>query len=89
MGAGKKLLVEAFKWRRRAYVIRRRGILPFLAFQGVFRALPKGAKKPVVEGLRRKYYLARHMGIWFPVCVPRTSRVVGALVFALMEMCGV
>jgi len=82
MGVGKKLLGEAFKWRRRAHVIRRRGILPFLAFQGVFRALPKSAKKPVVEGLRirRKYHLAKRFGIWF---------VVGALVFALMGKCGV
>ncbi len=83
MGTGKNL-VEAFnfKWKRRAYVIRKRGILPFLAFQGVFRALPRGAKKPAVVGLkiRRKYYLAKHLGIWF---------VVGALVFALMGMCGV
>jgi hypothetical protein len=82
MGTGKKLLIDAFKWRRRAHVIKRKGLLPFLAFQGAFRALPKGAKRPVVEGmrLRRKYHLAKHLGHWF---------LVGALIFALIKACGV
>lgn len=81
MGRGKKLLADAFKWKRRAHVIKSKGLIPFLAFQSVFRSLPKGAKKPIVEGLRlrRKYYLAKHLGLWF---------LVGALIFALMGMCG-
>jgi len=81
MGRGKKLLVDAFKWKRRAHVIKSKGILPFLAFQSVFRVLPKKAKGPVVQGLRirRKYYLAKHLGIWF---------LAGALIFALAGMCG-
>ena len=82
MGKGKKLLIDAFKWKRRAYVVKRKGLLSFLAFQGVFKVLPKSAKRPVVQGLRlrRKYYLAKRLGIWF---------LAGAIILALVGMCGV
>jgi len=82
MPKAKNLLIEAFKWKRRAYVIKRKGLLPLLAFQGAFCALPGSAKKPLVQGMRirRKYYLAKHLGLWF---------LVVAAIFALMGVCGV
>ncbi|GBD39830.1 hypothetical protein HRbin37_02116 [bacterium HR37] len=82
MARKRNLLVDAFKWKRRAHVIRRRGFFPFLVFQMLFRLLPGKAKRPVVEGLRvrRKYYLAKRMGFWF---------ILGALVFMLARVCRV
>ncbi len=82
MSKAKKLLIDAFKWKCRAHVIKRKGLLPLLAFHGLFQALPGSAKKPVVQGMRirHKYYLFKHLGLWF---------LVGALIFALMGVCGV
>ncbi len=82
MGTGKKLLIDAFKWKRRAYFVKRKGLLSFLAFQGVFRAMPGKAKQATIQGMRirRKYYLAKHLGLWF---------LVGVLIFVFMRVCGV